>query len=321
MSAQVDNEAAPVATDGDLQTRLARAIVRSRAVDDFVAGLARRGLISMVPPARGIEGHLYGAVAALRPADWTFGDGRMGAVALERGLPVRQYVAQLLGSASSGTAGHATPSEPSAAAVRCVSTSSLLGTHLVQASGVAHAMAHKRSDEVALAWFGPGAAAVGDAHVAFNFAGVYRTPVIFYFCGSGDEQADRERLGGESFAERAEGYGFGAVTVDGSDPVAVHAAVAAATEQARAGGGPTIVDGRTGADPLASLGAPAADVEAWTQALTSELKDAAEAVLAEGPPQLASLFEHVFAEPTERLNEQRTQLEAHRARFASGEID
>jgi len=311
-----------VAPETDEATRVARAIVRSRAVDEFVGGLGRRGLTSMVPPARGIEGHLYGALAALRPSDWTFGDGRMGAVALERGLPTRTWLAQILGSASASHLGHAMPAEGTASEVRCVSTSSLMGTHLAQAGGVAHAMGHKRSGEVALAWFGPGAAATGDAHVAFNFAGVFQTPAIFYFCSSGDDAADRERLGGTSFADFADGYGVPAVITDGGDPLAVRDAVAVAVERARSGGGPTLIEGRTTTDPLLALdAAPPALVEAWTQALQGELRGLVEQLLAEGPPSLATLFEHVFAELTPRLREQRDQLQSHRARFASGEID
>lgn len=320
MSTQIADPAGG-ATVTDDATRIARAIVRSRAIDEFGGGLARRGLVSMVPPAQGIEGHLYGAVAALRPADWTFGDARMGAVALERGLPLTSWLAQLLGTASAAHAGHALPSEGTAASVRCVSTSSLMGTHLVQAGGVAHAMAHKKADEVVLSWFGPGAAATGDAHVAFNFAGVYRTPAIFYFCSSGDDAADRARLGGDSFADFAEGYGVDAVIVDGGDPLAVRATVAAAAAKARSGDGPTLIEGRTTTDPLAALSVAAADVEAWTQGLQAELRELTDQLLAEGPPTLASLFEHVFAELTPRLQEQRAQLESHRARFASGEID
>jgi TPP-dependent pyruvate/acetoin dehydrogenase alpha subunit len=305
----------------DDATRIARAIVRSRAVDGFVADLSRRGLVSMVPPARAIDGHLYGALAALRPADWTFGDVRMGAVALERGLPLQDWLAQILGTASSAHAGHAIPAEPTAASVRCVSTSSLLGTQLAQAAGVAHAMAHRKTDEVVLSWFGAGAAAVGDAHVAFNFAGVFGSPAIFYFCSSGDAAADRDRLSGESFADRADAYGLASAVVDGGDPLAVRDVVAAAAERARAGGGATLIDGRTTTDPLLSLAPDAADVEAWTHELTNELRSLTERLQGEAPPAVASLFDHVFAEPTARLQEQRTQLQAHRARFASGEID
>ncbi len=218
----------------DTSKVIARAIVRSRVMDDFAAGLARRGVVALAPPAAGIEGHLYGSLAALRPTDWLFGDVRTGAVAVERGLPVRSWLAMLLGAADAAHRGHASPGEMTAADARMVSTSSLLGTHLPQAGGVAHGMMVRGADDVVLAWFGPGAAATGDAHVALNFAGVYRTPVIFYFCSSGE--ADAERLGGDSFAERAEGYGIAAAPGAAAPPRGGPDQVAQHAQPARRGG-------------------------------------------------------------------------------------
>lgn len=308
-----------MAYTGDVAERIALAIVRSRVLDEYSAGLARRGLVALAPPAGGMEGHLFGGLAALRATDWLFGDVRTSAVALERGLPVRSWLAMLLGVADAAHRGHASPGEMTAADSRMVSTSCLLGTHLPQAGGVAHGMKVRATDEVVLAWFGPGAAASGDAHVAFNFAGVFGTPVIFYFCSSGE--GDAERLGGDSFAERAEGYGIAAAAVDAADPMAVRDVVAAAAARARAGGGATLIEGSCSGDPLAALGVAPAQTEAVAEALRAELRAATEELLAAGPPALATLFEDVFAEPTPALAEQRAGLAAHRARFATGEID
>ena len=82
-----------------------------------------------------------------------------------------------------------------------------------------------------------------------------------------------------------------------------------------------MIEGRSSADPLLGLGVDEADSEAWSSELRVELGELTEELLAEGPPPLGSLFEHVFAEPTDRLREQAEGLSAHLARFASGEID
>jgi pyruvate dehydrogenase E1 component alpha subunit len=52
-------------------------------------------------------------------------------------------------------------------------------------------------------------------------------------------------VAGPSLAARAAGYGFPGVVVDGSDAVAVRAAVGEAVEHARRGEGPTLVEART----------------------------------------------------------------------------
>lgn len=308
---------------------LHRSMVRSRVLDDFVADLGRRGLVGLVAPARGYEAHLFGALAALRPTDWLFGDLRMGSSMLERGVAIRSWLAQLLGTGSSAHAGHASSAELTAREAHVVSVSSLMGTQLVHAGGLAMAMQRRQDDGVVLAWYGPSAAATGDAHNAMNFAGVYRLPVIFYYCTSGDPAADAQRIGGERYADRAEGYGFAGVTVDGSDVLAVMDAVSAAASRARAGGGATIIEGITGADPLASvearLTADGVDVAAARREiagpLQAELKAALTSLQAEGPPATHTLFDHVFAEPDARLREQHNGLARHTARFGDGTID
>jgi len=236
----------------------------------------------------------------------------------------------VLGTAAADHMGHASSGEVTARSLNVASVSPLMGSHLIQASGTAQAMKIKRADDVALCWFGPGAGATGDAHVGLNFAAVYKAPAIFYLCTSGDSAADAERLGGDSFADRGEGYGMPGLTVDGSDAVAVYEVVQQAVSRARAGEGPTLIEGRTpgagGPDPVAVLAArldnagvdSAAIARDASTAFEAELRGAIEAVQGEAPPSTSSLFEQVFAEPSPQLEEQRAGLLAHRNRFPTG---
>lgn len=313
----------------DLDLRALHAsMVRSRVLDDFSADLARRGLLGLVAPAQGYEAHFLGALSALRPSDWLFGDLRSGAVMLERGVSLRGWLAQRMGTGSSAHGGHAASGEMTAREANIVSVSSLMGTQLVHAMGVAMGMKSQGDDGVVLAWYGPSAAATGDAHNAMNFAGVYDLPVIFYYCSSGDPAADAERISGERYADRADGYGIAGVTVDGSDVAAVHDAVAEAAARARSGGGSTIIEGVTGADPLAAieakLTAQGLDAGSLRRAiatpLVSELREAVQALQAEGAPDVATLFDDVFSALDARLIEQRDGLLRHRARFGDGTV-
>ncbi len=320
----------PTSTSPDLDLRrLHASMVRSRVLDDFSADLARRGLVGLVAPARGHEGHLLGALAALRPSDWVFGDLRSGIALIERGVPIRRWLAQRLGTASAAHGGHASSGELTAKEANVVSVSSLMGTQLVHAVGVAMAMKRRSDPSVVLAWYGPAAAATGDVHNAMNFAGVYPLRVIVHSCSSAALAADAERLGGERYADRAEGYGIAGATVDGSDVAAVADAVAEAADRARSGGGATILEGVTGADPMASLEAKLTaeglDVASLRRAvatpLAAELRDAVVELQAEGPPELSTIFDHVFESLDARLNEQKDSLLRHRARFGDGTVD
>lgn len=302
----------------ELSVRLREAIVRSRTLDRCIGRLAQRGLGGLYLPAQGYEGHIYGALAALNPNDWLFGDPRMARIGLERGMTLRAWLAQVLGLSGAGDLGHATPGELTARAGRVVSTSSLLGTHLGQAMGVGHAMRLRDDDACAIAWFGPAAAATGDFHVALNFAAVYRSATVFYYCSSGDPEADQERLGTAPFASRGKGYGMRTVTVDGGDPLAVAACVTEAASLARSGEGPTLIEGVTGDDPLDALGG---DLPELGSRLESEIDEVVQELLALGPPESKTLFEEVWSEVPERLEEQRAHHLSHLNRFGSGEID
>jgi pyruvate dehydrogenase E1 component alpha subunit len=302
----------------ELASRLREKIVRSRAIDEALAGLAKRGLVGMHAPATGYEGHIYGALAGLSPNDWLFGDPRLARIGLDRGQSLRDWLAQMLGLAGSSDLGHSTPGEHSARAGRVVSTSSLMGTQLGHAMGVGHAMRLRGEDACALAWFGPAAAATGDFHVALNFAAVYKTATVFYYCSSGDAAADEERIGKATMEARGTGYGIRVVSVDGGDPLAVAACVTEAALLARSGDGPTLIDGRTGSDPLESLGG---DMPQVRNNLHAEIDTLVEELLAEGPPKSETLFAEVWAEMPSRLAEQQTQHLSHTARFSSGEVD
>jgi TPP-dependent pyruvate/acetoin dehydrogenase alpha subunit len=105
----------------------------------------------------------------------------------------------------------------------------------------------RKEKRVALSFFGDGAVNEGAFHEAANLAGLWRLPVIF-FCennlyGEGTPQSKQAPIA--DLALRAEGYGFPGVIIDGNDVLAVYEAVRTAAERARAGEGPTFVEGKT----------------------------------------------------------------------------
>src|SRR2546429_1951234 len=104
----------------------------------------------------------------------------------------------------------------------------------------------KHSDEVVLSTFGDGATSEGDWHEAMNFAGVFKSPVIF-LCQNNywaiSVPLSKQTAG--SIAERARGYGFPGIRIDGNDVLAVYAAVRAAAGRARQGEGPYLIEAVT----------------------------------------------------------------------------
>ena len=123
----------------------------------------------------------------------------------------------------------------------------IVGGGIPIAVGAALAFQQKREPRVALSFFGDGATNEGAFHEALNLAGLWKLPVIF-FCennlyGEGTPQAKQAPVA--DLAIRASSYAMPGVTVDGNDVLAVYEATQAAARSRRAGGGPTLIEGKT----------------------------------------------------------------------------
>jgi pyruvate dehydrogenase E1 component alpha subunit len=111
------------------------------------------------------------------------------------------------------------------------------------------ALAFRIRDErrVSVCWFGEGSSARGDAHESMNFAAVRQLPVVFVCDNNQWAYSTPSHLeyAVEHLADRAAGYGFEGVVVDGTDALAVYREAKRAIEKARQGGGPTLIESVT----------------------------------------------------------------------------
>ncbi len=124
-----------------------------------------------------------------------------------------------------------------------VTGSSPVSTQVPHAVGIALAAVMKQEDHVAFVTFGEGSGNQGDVHEGFNFAGVFKLPVIF-MCENNQYAisipAHRQVAG--RIVDRAGGYGFPGVRVDGNDALEVYSAVKEARTRALRGAGPTLIE-------------------------------------------------------------------------------
>jgi 2-oxoisovalerate dehydrogenase E1 component alpha subunit len=110
--------------------------------------------------------------------------------------------------------------------------------------GIALASKLRGEKDATIVYFGDGATSKGDFHEALNFAGVHRLPVVF-FCennGYAISVPIKKQMAIAQVSQRAAGYGFPGVTVDGNDALAVYAASKEALQRARGGEGPTLIE-------------------------------------------------------------------------------
>jgi pyruvate dehydrogenase E1 component alpha subunit len=193
---------------------------------------------------RGNEAAAVGAGTALHPEDIAAPTQRDIGVHVVRGIEPWRILAQYMGRAGGTTRGRDGNVHVGDLAVGNITMVSHLPAMLPVAVGCALAFRIRDEPRVAVAWFGEGSSARGDAHEAMNFAGVRRLPAVF-ICDNNQwaySTPSYLEYACEHVADRAEAYGFEGVVVDGTDTLAVYREVRRALEKARAGGGPTLVE-------------------------------------------------------------------------------
>ncbi len=127
--------------------------------------------------------------------------------------------------------------------LRIVTGSSPVTTQVPHAVGIALAAKMQKKDIVSFVTFGEGSSNQGDFHEGLNFAGVQKLPVIF-MCENNQYAISvpiQKQLGGK-VADRAQGYGFPGIRVDGNDALEVYRVVKEARERAVRGEGPTLIE-------------------------------------------------------------------------------
>jgi 2-oxoisovalerate dehydrogenase E1 component alpha subunit len=223
-----------------------RTMLLARALDERMWQLNRQGRAHFAVPCAGHEGAAVGFACALDPArDWLVPHYRDLAALLVYGVTPREVMCHLLGKAADPMSGGRQMYAHWGYATRKIfSVSSPQPNHVTHAVGIALAQKLRYENGVTWCGFGDGSSSKGDAHEAMNFAAIHQLPIVF--CVENNSYAistpQKLQMAIENVADRAAGYGFRGMVVNGSDVRAVYKCAREAIEQARAGNGPTLVE-------------------------------------------------------------------------------
>lgn len=342
--------------DVDVSADQLRAFYRDmflvRRLDVEATALQRHGELGLWAQLLGQEAAQVGAGHALAPQDFVFPTYREHGVAWTRGVdPVA-----LLGLFRGVDNGGWDPHEHGFNLYTIV-----IGAQVLHATGYAMGMQRDgvvghgdaERDAAVLAHFGDGASSQGDVNEAFIFAGWANAPVVF-FCQNNQWAISEpiDKVSRIPLYQRASGFGFPGVRVDGNDVLASYAVTQHALRRAREGQGPMLIEAytyRMGAhtttdDPTRyrlmedvehwKLKDPLARVEAYLRrnglvddAFFSDLAAEADA-LGERlrrechllpDPDPATVFDFVYAEQTPELAAQRAEVASYLASFEGTE--
>jgi TPP-dependent pyruvate/acetoin dehydrogenase alpha subunit len=222
-----------------------RNMVTTRGVEERGHILYRQGKIpGSFYTGRGNEGAAVGIATAMGRDDVGTPLHRDMGVHITRGVEPWRIFAQYMGRQDGPTHGRDGNVHMADMRLGLIAMVSHLPALLPVAVGAALAFRIREEKRVAVGWFGEGASSRGDTHESMNFAGVRRLPMVF-ICDNNQwaySTPTHLEYAVEHLADRAQGYGFEGVVVDGTDVLAVYREARRAIEKAREGGGPTLIE-------------------------------------------------------------------------------
>jgi pyruvate dehydrogenase E1 component alpha subunit len=195
----------------------------------------------------GQESVAVGAAEALRADDYVITTYRDHGHALARGMTARAAMAELFGKVTGCSRGLGGSMHFFDVEHHMLGGYGIVGGHLPVAAGTAFASKYRGEARVTFAFFGEGAASIGDCHEAMALASLWKLPIVFvcenneYSMGTPLERT----MAVEDVTARAPGYGMPGdrFVCDHVETVRAHMRVAA--DRARAGEGPTLIEART----------------------------------------------------------------------------
>jgi len=194
----------------------------------------------------GQEAVAVGGCWPLRETDAIVSTHRGHHHCLAKGAQADRMMAELLGRADGYSRGRGGSMHVAIPEIGLLGTNGIVGGGIPIGTGAALGLQIDGRDDVAVSFFGEGAAANGVFGEALNTASLWKLPIVF-ICENNryvELTPQHVHVAGEIW-KRAEGYDMPGVKIDGNDVDAVVETVAAAVERARAGEGPTLIEAET----------------------------------------------------------------------------
>ncbi|HVA60801.1 MAG TPA: pyruvate dehydrogenase (acetyl-transferring) E1 component subunit alpha [Mycobacteriales bacterium] len=320
---------------------LYRDLALVRRIDVEATALQRQGELGIWASLLGQEAAQVGSGRAMRDGDMAFPTYREHGVAFCRGVDPLNLLGLFRGVNYGGW-------DPASSGFHLYTI--VIGSQTLHATGYAMGIQRDGAEDAVIAYFGDGASSQGDVNEAFIWASVFNAPVVF-FCQN-NQWAISEPLERQSripLYQRARGFGFPGVRVDGNDVLAVLAVTRAALARAREGSGPTLVEAftyRMGAhttsddptryrlaseletwklkDPIervkANLSRTGQADAAFFESVEAEAVDLAARLrsgcleMADPPP--LSIFDNVYQEGSSLIDEERAEFAGYLDSFA-----
>ncbi len=195
----------------------------------------------------GQEAVAVGVCARLNRDDYVASTHRGHGHAIAKGVDTARMMAELYGRATGTNHGKGGSMHIADTSVGMLGATGIVGAGTPLALGAALSAQKRRTQQVAVAFFGDGAMGQGTVYECLNMAAIWKLPLIFVCENNGYAESTPAEyaLSTPDLADRAAAFKMPAFVVDGQDVLDVYAHSGAAVERARNGDGPTFLECKT----------------------------------------------------------------------------
>jgi acetoin:2,6-dichlorophenolindophenol oxidoreductase subunit alpha len=250
---------------------LFQTMVKIRRFEERVSQLFAEGYIpGFLHLSIGQEAVAAGVCANLREDDYITSTHRGHGHCIAKGADVKKMMAELFGKETGYCKGKGGSMHVADVELGILGANGIVGAGLPIAVGAALSAKSKGKGQIAVSFFGEGAAGTGYFHEALNMSAVLKLPVIF-LCESNQYAEFTPRsthLPVQTVAERSKAYGLQGYVIDGNNVVEVFSKLSPIVDSVRNGEGPVIVEcftnrwtGHYEGDPQRYR--PSGEVESW----------------------------------------------------------
>jgi pyruvate dehydrogenase E1 component alpha subunit len=244
----IQGEGKRVTADKEALLAMYRTMVTIRQFETMAGEYFAAGKIpGFIHLSIGQEGSSAGVCSCLRPDDYVATTHRGHGHMIAKGADLKRMTAELFGKATGYCKGKGGSMHIADFSIGILGANGVVAGGLPLICGAGLSIKLRGTDQVAVAFFGDGAANRGPVHEAMNLAAVWKLPVLFVV--ENNQWASTTPLSCscavEDLSRRASAYNMPGTTVDGNDALAVREATLAAVARARRGEGPSMIENKT----------------------------------------------------------------------------
>lgn len=322
------------AHEPDALVELYKQMVRTRTFDLKVVALQRTGKMGTYAPNLGQEAIGVAMGHAMKSEDVLLPTYREVGAQLMRGVAMKEIMLYWGGDERGSAFENQAQDFPIAVPI---------ASQVPHAAGVAYAMKLRKEPRVAVVNIGDGASSKGDFYEGLNVAGAWHLPVVFIVTNNhwAISVPRSTQTAAETLAQKGIAAGVPGKQVDGNDVIALRNCIGKAIEQARQGGGPSIIEPLTYRmgdhttaddasryrsneeleeyrrfDPISRMRKYLESANMWSQqkedelnqACSAEVEASVQAYLDTPPQPPESMFDDLYAELPKAYQAQRDEL-------------